>query len=113
MGILSRVSAETTAFDCDYKTFSDDSGLNKVEGEFRLTFLIDSSAKKAYLIGNNGSAEVHFVMNDDGFSLVEITDAGNVMVTAITNGGKSVHSRNTILQGDIVPSQYYGTCHRR
>jgi hypothetical protein len=111
--IGSAAAADTVTFDCDYKTYSDPEGTHKVEKQFRLTFLIDSKAKKSYLIGNNGSSEVQLVVNADGFTLVEVTDSGNVMVTAISANGKSVHSRNGIMLGDIIPSQYYGTCMKK
>jgi hypothetical protein len=102
--------AGTTTFVCDYKTYSDPEGTHRVNDPFVLTFLIDTQAEKSYMVGNNGSSEVKLFANDDGFTLVEITEAGNVMVTAITYKGKSVHSRSTMMVGDIVPSQYYGSC---
>ena len=102
--------ADTMTFECDYATYSDRMGLHKVEGPFKLTFLIDSKADKAYLIGNNGSSEVVLIPNGGGVTLVETTDTGNVMVTAITKKGESVHSRNGIMGGKIIPSQYYGKC---
>jgi hypothetical protein len=105
--------ADTTTFECDYKTYGDDKGLHKVKAPFRLTFLIDTSARKAYIIGNVGSSEVSLVPNADGLTLVEITGSGNVMTTAITSKGKSVHSRGSIMSGDLIPSQYYGSCQKK
>lgn len=110
---LKPASAETTTYECDYPSYSDKKGLHKVKGQFRLTFLIDPSTKKAYLIGNAGSAEVSLVQNSYGLTLVEITGSGNAMVTAITSKGESVHSRSSIILGDLVPSQYYGKCQRK
>lgn len=106
-------TASPATFECDYRTYSDGEGLHKVGEPFRLTFLIDSKAKKAYLIGNNGSSEVEVIQNSDGLTLVEVTGTGNVMVTAITSKGTSVHSRNGIMMGDIIPSQYYGSCKQK
>jgi len=102
--------ANTVTFECDYKTYSDEQGNHKVDKPFRMTFLIDSKAGKAYMIGNAGSSEVEMIPNAEGFTLVEVTGTGNVMVTVIADGGKSVHNRSGIILGDIVPSQYYGTC---
>lgn len=102
--------ANTITFDCDYKTYSDEQGNHKVDKPFRMTFLIDSKAEKAYMIGHAGSSEVEMIPNAQGFTLVEVTGTGNVMTTAIADSGKSVHSRNGIVLGNIVPSQYYGTC---
>ena len=113
MGSANLARAETTTFECDYKTYGDSKGLHKVEEPFRLTFLIDTSSKKAYLIGNVGSSEISLVPNTEGLTLVEITDSGNVMTTAITSKGKSVHSRGSIVFNDLVPSQYYGSCQKK
>jgi hypothetical protein len=110
LGSAPLAGADTTTFECDYKTYGDDKGLHKVGTPFRLTFLVDSSSKKAYIIGNVGSSEVSSVPNAEGITLVEITSSGNVMTTVITAKGKSVHSRGSIVFGDLVPSQYYGSC---
>jgi hypothetical protein len=88
--------AETTTFECDYPTYSDGKLVKKVDAPFRLTFLLDLGAKKAYMIGNNGSSEITAIPNTDGVSFLEVTHSGNVMVTAITKNGRSVHSRSTI-----------------
>ena len=113
LGALGAANAETTTYECDYPTYSDEKGLHNVKAPFRLTFLIDSSSKKAYLIGNAGSAELSLIQNSYGLTLVEVTGSGNAMVTAITSKGKSVHSRSGIILGDLVPSQYYGQCQRK
>ena len=110
LGIAPLAGADTTTFECDYKTYGDDKGLHKVGAPFRLTFLVDSSSKKAYIIGNVGSSEVSLVPNLEGITLVETTGSGNVMTTVITLKGKSVHSRGSVVFGDLVPSQYYGSC---
>jgi hypothetical protein len=113
LGGLNAAKAETTTYECDYPTYSDEKGPHNVKAPFRLTFLMDSSTKKAYLIGNAGSSEVSLLQNSYGFTLVEVTSSGNVMVTAITHKGASVHSRNGMILGELVPSQYYGKCQRK
>lgn len=100
--------AETITFVCDYQSYSDQEGNHSVKGEFVLTFLIDGD--KAYMIGNNGSEPVNVTAGDDYLSFIEVTATGNIMTTAITSGGTSVHSRNSKMFGDLIPSQYYGTC---
>jgi len=104
------VSAAPVSYSCNYTTYSDSDGRHRVTEEFKLTFIVDTSAKKAYMIGNNGTAELQIVRNTDGVTLIEVTASGNVMVTAIARNGSSVHSRNTMIAEDIVPSQYYGKC---
>lgn len=102
--------ADPGTFICEYKTYSDATGSHKAEDDFRLTFIVDEQANKSYMLGKLGSTEVMLVPNADGLTFVEITDAGNVHVTAISKRRKSVHSRSTNVLGDLVPSQYYGTC---
>jgi hypothetical protein len=103
------VYAGTTSLVCNYETYSDQAGLHQ-GSPFTIRFVIDASVKKAYMLGNNGSAEVIPVVNIDGITLIEITGSGNVMVTAVSRSGKSIHSRNTLMFKDVVPSQYYGKC---
>ncbi|GLO63828.1 hypothetical protein MACH09_43360 [Vibrio sp. MACH09] len=49
--------------------------------------------------------------SEDQITFVEITGVKNVMTTTMAfDNGKSVHSRNTVSFGDLIPSQYYGSC---
>lgn len=112
-GISYGARADTTTYECDYASYSDESGVQQPKTPFRMTFLVDASTKKAYLIGSAGSSEVSLVPNTNGLTFVETTPSGNVMVTAITSKGASVHSRGSIILGDLVPSQYYGTCQKK
>jgi len=101
------------SFDCSYESFSDDSGNHKVENDFDLKFVLDADSEKAYMVGNNGAADVIYLINPSGesISFVEITPSQNVMTTTISPiSGESVHSRNSVLLGEMIPSQYYGKC---
>jgi hypothetical protein len=75
-----------------------------------LNFIIDAEAKKSYLVGNNGSSEVILFNNEGNTSFLEITGTGNLMTTSIDESLNSVHSRNTVVFGEMMPSQYYGRC---
>jgi hypothetical protein len=98
----------TTTYACKFNSFSDEKG--KHSGELLLTYLLDKEAGNSFLVGNNGSSEVAHIFRGDGRSFVEITEAGNVMTTTITGEGKAVHSRNSVMLGQLIPSQYYGEC---
>ena len=104
--------AEPMTFYCEYDRFASPDGVEDVDN-FNLTFVVDADAEKYYMIGNNGSSEVSPVFGDGHLTFVEVTAVGNVMTTTITNSGKSVHSRNSVMFGDLIPSQYYGTCETR
>ena len=111
MTLSSTSHAATTTFTCSFPVSASPSGLKKESKPFELRFIADPQAVKAYLIGNNGSSEVKAIGNKgDGMTFIEITDTGNIMVTAITGSGEAVHSRNGILSGKLIPSQYYGKC---
>ena len=103
--------AATTSFTCNFPFAASPSGVKKESKPFELRFVSDTETKKAYLLGNNGSSEVTSIGNQGGgVTFVEVTDSGNVMVTAITASGEAVHSRNGIISGILIPSQYYGKC---
>lgn len=105
------VYGETETIICNYTSYSDENGNHKVKDKFILTFIRDKTKKTAYILGSQGSAEVTFFPSAfGGISFIEVTGFGNVMTTAIDVKGDSVHSRNTILDGGIVPTQYYGKC---
>lgn len=87
------------------------SGLQKTKEMLDLRYLLDPKTKKAYILGNAGSSEVTPVQHKGGgVTFIEITDTGNVMVTAIAASGEAVHSRNGIIGKMLTPSQYYGNC---
>lgn len=103
--------AASTSFTCNFPVVASPSGVTKESEMFELRFLSDTKTKKAYMLGNVGSSEVTAIENlSGGITFVEITDSGNVMVTAITSSGDAVHSRNGIIVRKLIPSQYYGKC---
>ena len=108
--ISSTTWAETTTFKCEYPSYANEEGLHSVESEFVLTFLVDFDTGKGYILGNVGSSEISILQSDGGMSFIEVTAVGNVMTTTMDDSGKSVHSRNSVMFGELLPSQYYGSC---
>jgi hypothetical protein len=103
--------AETITFVCDWPTYSDMEGIHEVNEKYEATYILDTETGKAYLIGSNGSSEVLATPPVDGnISFIEITPGGYVMTTTITASLDSVHSRNSVMLGELIPSQYYGKC---
>lgn len=102
--------AETILITCNYLTFSNEEGSHKIKDNFILNFVIDNKSGKSHLIGNNGSSEVSFFKNDGSYTFAEMTETGNFSVTTVDKNLKSVHSRNMVLLGELIPSQYYGSC---
>ena len=63
------------------------------------------------MLGNNGNSPVVHIDKGNGISFIEITGLGNVMSTTIDKKMNSVHSRNSVgFSGELIPSQYYGSC---
>jgi len=104
------ISAAPINFECKFTREASANGIK--DSTFNMSYLLDEAAKKAYITGNVGSSEVQYITNaTGGITFIEITETGNVMVTAISNKDHSaVHSRNGIIFGNLVPTQYYGTC---
>jgi len=102
--------AETVNYSCNYTSYSNSEGNHKVKDKFELNFIIDRTAGKSYLLGNAGSSEVKALESKDRVAFFEITATGNLMTTAIDSKLNSVHSRNTVMYGELLPSQYYGKC---
>ena len=65
------------------------------------------------MVGNNGSTEIQMSDSIDHIGFLEVTSTGNLMITAIDMNMKSVHSRNSVMFGEMIPSQYYGTCKKK
>jgi hypothetical protein len=102
--------ADTTTYSCNYTTYSDQEGNHKVEKKFELNFSVDKAAAKSYFLGNNGSTEVKLIESSDQLAFLEVTASGNLMTTVIDSKLNSVHSRNSVMFGEMLPSQYYGKC---
>ena len=107
-------SAELTTYRCSYERYSNGKKIQEVEKPFELVFITDPTdpARKATLVGNHGSSEVKGFWNKagEGVSFIEVTPLGNVMTTVIDSKHNSVHSRHTLINGEVFPSQYYGQC---
>ena len=102
--------ATITTISCNYDKFASIQKVDKVVELFQLTFTVDKETSDAKVIRKNGITEVQLYPTGGGFTFVEINERGNVLTTTVDIYGKSVHSRNTILDGELIPSQFYGTC---
>jgi hypothetical protein len=62
------------------------------------------------MVGSLGLVDVIIIKGVRAVSFLEITGAGNVVTTTVTEKRISAHSRNSVIFGKLVPSQYYGSC---
>jgi hypothetical protein len=102
--------ADTITYSCNYTRYSDQEGNHKVKEIFELNFTVDNEAGESYLLGNNGSSEVKMLESGDQLAFLEVTATGNLMTTVIDSKLNSVPSRNSVMFGEMIPSQYYGKC---
>jgi hypothetical protein len=114
LNVPGAAQADTLTVDCSFTSSATPKGFQKEVRPFEFKFLLDTTTMKAYAMGNNGSNEVTLLPGGtNGYTLVEVTATNNVMVTAIAVSGVAVHSRNTLMNKTVVPTQYYGTCARK
>jgi hypothetical protein len=98
-------AAEAIQFDCSYKRGGDPNG-----EDFALRFTLDTVTKEAFMVGNAGLSKVVVVDGAYGLTSLEYLPTGAVQTTTITTGGNSVHSRHSMMQDKLLPSQYLGSC---
>lgn len=105
---------DTVTYTCQYQSYSDKKGNHKIPEDFKLVFAVDTTKETAKTIGSKGSFDVEMLYSPSGgMTFIEMIDGGKVLTTTIDSSGKSVHSRNIIVEGEILPSQYYGTCSKK
>ena len=107
---LQTVEAATTIILCRYDKFASVQKVDKTTEIFQLTFSVDKETSHAQVMRKNDISDVKLYPTGGGFTFIEINERGNVLTTTVDIHGKSVHSRNTILDGELIPSQFYGTC---
>lgn len=112
--ISAGVTAEPVSYVCNYATYSNEQGNHAVDGDFSLMFVVHPEKGSAYIVGNMGTEEVLLIPHAmGGMGFIDMTNSGNIMTTAIDMKGNSVHSRNTSIGAELMPSQYYGRCRRK
>jgi hypothetical protein len=105
---------DSITYTCRYQSYSDRKGNHKMPEDFKLVFAVDTAKETAKTVGSKGSFDVETRRSPTGgMTFIEMIDGGKVLTTTIDPSGKSVHSRNVIVEGEIFPSQYYGTCSKK
>ncbi len=80
------------------------------DSTLRTEFVVDGTGH-AFAVGRN-VYPVRVVVGNQGVTFLEELVTGAVQTTTIHETGSAVHSRHTMFSvaGEIMPSQYYGTC---
>lgn len=101
-------AAEVITYACQFEYRVDEEG--KQDERLPLLFKIDTLSHRAVMEGNAGLVDVEIYIGDDAFSFMEKVGSGTVQTTTITRDGLAVHSRNTVILGEIVAAQHFGRC---
>lgn len=101
--------AQTIEFKCALAPV-DSEGTEDPTERLMLDFAVDEVTTEAFMIGNNGTASVEFHSGFEGVTFLEKLLTGVVQTTTVATSGIAVHSRHSIIAGEIVPSQYVGSC---
>lgn len=105
---ISPACAEVRSWDCQFEYRIDEAG--KTAERMLLIFRIDTITGRAFMEGNLGFVDVDVHVGDSAFTFMEKPASGIVQTTTVTGGGLAVHSRNTVIFGEIVAAQHFGTC---
>ena len=65
------------------------------------------------IVSTDGRSDMNVDMiysSSGGMAFIEKKSGADVLTTSIDKRGRSVHSRNIIVGGQISPTQYYGRC---
>lgn len=104
----SLLNAELTTITCDFYTVASPERIEKADAGFKgLKFVFKAGDTTGVMLGNAGETPVAVTTTDDSISFIQVSPI--VTVTTIQlKTLKAVHSRNTVLLGDLMPTQYYG-----
>lgn len=107
---FSALSAEASSVDfkCTFDGGYTDEGKTNEKMEF--SFILDDVTGESIMRGNGGMSIVENHIGADAITFFEKLFTGAMQTTTITFSGNAVHSRHSLLLGDMVPSQYYGFC---
>ncbi|MEY3090054.1 MAG: hypothetical protein RL113_370 [Pseudomonadota bacterium] len=103
-------------FTCEFTQVATEKG-NHTSEPLRFT-VVTHDANGTYTLKSNGSSIFmgNTIKGSAGMTFVQVTKMGNITTTTMTQTPpldgeqKAVHSRNVIVDGKLIASQYYGNC---
>ena len=100
--------AKVLKWDCTFMETTSLEGLGRER--MVLQFTVDTVSQRAFMEGNAGFVEVEIYVGDNAFTFIEKVGSGSTMTTTVTEDGLAVHSRNTVILGELVAGQHFGRC---
>jgi len=104
-----------TTFFCEFRNYANQKG-SFSDDALDFTIVTNDNNDTFTMKGNNGTSGGTTIRGEKGLSFVEVTETGNIATTTMVisepYGGKqqAAHSRNMLVNGKLLASQYYGTC---
>lgn len=107
--LVTSTFAELITITCDFYTFAapGENGNASPTDMKNLKFVVDTEKGTGTLVGNAGAIEVAVVEGEDMITFIQVSPIVTTTTVQLSNK-KAVHSRNVILMGEFMPTQYYG-----
>lgn len=104
--------AEAVQITCVFDRYvSPDGKLENHQIEIDFIFNINPISYEGLVVGSD-TFPVQVIPGSESVSFIEETLTGAIQsTTVLMPSGSAVHSRHTVIFGEIVPTQYYGSCH--
>lgn len=114
-GVAAKV--KHTTFTCEFTTYATEKG--SFSDDVMRFSLVTNDNNSTYLRkGNKEDFRGKIIKGDKGLSFVEVSKRGNITIITMSSlslgdeDHKTVYSSNRLLDGELLASQYYGTCHK-
>lgn len=109
LSLATAASAELITLTCNFYTFAapNETGECSPTDMKNMRFVVDTNSSEGKMLGNAGSSDVLVVEGTDTITFIQVAPV--VTTTAVQlSTMKAVHSRNVVLAGQFMPTQYYG-----
>ncbi len=106
-----------TTFTCEFTTYATEKGTFS-DDVMRFTLVTNDNNNTYIRKGSSDEFRGKIIKGDKGFSFVEVSKRGSITITTMSSLSsgedehKTAHSNNRLLDGQLLASQYYGSCHR-
>ena len=105
-----------TKFSCEFYSYANKDGIQATQKPLAFILITNDNNGTFTMKGNNGTSSGTTIRGNKGLSFIEITKTGNITTTTMAvvspyaNKQVATHSRNMLVNGKLLASQYYGTC---
>ena len=102
-------AAEVIALSCGFPSVC---GANLAcgDGVLTLRYEVDRASRAVVLVEGDARIGVSVAQGAEAISFHTHLPTGGFHSTTVTAGGAAVHSRHMVIEGQLAPSQHYGTC---